>query len=289
MTQVQKFLAIAIAPVFCLVIFGVCIFVMNGLISAEDTGFDVTQSLYSSAYAASTAESDIASKTSLTAAPNDASPVLVEMFLSQSCSSCVPAAQFVNDLTNRKDVVVLSWHVDYWDDLSVFNHGKWKDPYSNRAFTNRQSTYKINSATRRIYTPQAIINGTIETVGSRRKPLENAIIKNHDQTPSMRLSLSHSGTTLTATLEGAENLSNYEASLVFFHHNTQTSILGGENAGQEWTEANVVKTVRNFSKNTTMFQTQLNTVELSDDTGCAVIVQEANLGKVIAASYCPTL
>ena len=115
------------------------------------------------------------------AAPADcsATPVLVEMFLSQSCSSCVPAAHFVSDLAQREDVVVLSWHVDYWDTLNVAGRGRWKDPYSNPEFTQRQRRYASSRfQTGRVYTPQAVIDGFHDAVGSDRKKITTLIDDN---------------------------------------------------------------------------------------------------------------
>lgn len=214
-------------------------------------------------------------------------PVLVEMFLSQSCSSCVPAAGYVRDLAKRDDVVVLSWHVDYWDDLYVSGHGRWKDPYSSASYTNRQRDYAINNQSGgRIYTPQAIINGTSETVGSRQNRVEPLLTASSVESSknNIALSVTRQGDQLVTSLSG--NVIGLETYLVSFHKKTATSILGGENAGQEWSEANVVASVRMIGNGSNL-NTTLKPTEFSDDTGCAIIVQQPNLGSVVAASYCP--
>jgi len=65
---------------------------------------------------------------------------VAELFTSQSCSSCPPAEALFSDLAEREDLLTLEWHVDYWDTL-IHGGSKWKDPYSDKAFTNRQRTY----------------------------------------------------------------------------------------------------------------------------------------------------
>ncbi len=89
---------------------------------------------------------------------------VVELFTSQGCSSCPPADRVLSwiDKTARKrqlTVYALSFHVDYWDDIG------WKDPFSAKAFTQRQSTYAQTLGLPNIYTPQMIINGRAEFVG----------------------------------------------------------------------------------------------------------------------------
>src|SRR5438046_1978213 len=86
--------------------------------------------------------------------------VVLELFTSQGCSSCPPADRLLGSYTNQENVIPLSFHVDYW------NHLGWKDPFSNAAFSQRQETYANAFASSGVYTPQVIINGQKEMVGS---------------------------------------------------------------------------------------------------------------------------
>jgi hypothetical protein len=116
-------------------------------------------------------------------------PVLVELFTSEGCSSCPPADEALGRLIADQpvagaQVIGLEEHVDYW------NQAGWRDPFSSSRFTARQSDYDrrvfhINP----IYTPQAIVDGTMEAVGSRVRLLESAIAS-AARAPKARLTLS---------------------------------------------------------------------------------------------------
>jgi hypothetical protein len=116
-------------------------------------------------------------------------PVLVELFTSEGCSSCPPAdealARLIADQpVANAQIIGLEEHVDYWD------HDGWRDPFSSSRFTARQADYDrgvfhIDP----IYTPQAIVDGTLETVGSRVRLLESSIAA-AARAPKARLTLS---------------------------------------------------------------------------------------------------
>src|SRR4051812_17852201 len=96
-------------------------------------------------------------------------PVVVELFTSQGCSSCPPADALLGELTRRADVLPLAFHVDYWNRLG------WKDPYSSAESTARQRTYARQLGLRTIYTPQMVVDGGIDVVGSERADVLKAI------------------------------------------------------------------------------------------------------------------
>jgi hypothetical protein len=90
--------------------------------------------------------------------------VLVELFTSEGCSSCPPADRLLRQMEGQRaagaEVIVLSEHVDYWDQLG------WRDPFSNAQFTKRQQDYLQIFHTDGVYTPQMVINGRVEFVGN---------------------------------------------------------------------------------------------------------------------------
>lgn len=103
--------------------------------------------------------------------------VVVELFTSQGCASCLPADQLLGDLAGRTDVLPLSYHVDYWDYLG------WADEFANPAFTRRQRGYAKGAGQRAVYTPQFIIDG-IDTPSHQRPADLTAVIRAHAATPA---------------------------------------------------------------------------------------------------------
>ena len=93
----------------------------------------------------------------------DTRPIVVELFTSQGCSSCPPADAVLAELTGRPDILALGFHVDYWDRLG------WKDPLSAPGSTTRQKDYAAQFGGHEIYTPQIVVDGERQVVGSRRR------------------------------------------------------------------------------------------------------------------------
>jgi hypothetical protein len=93
----------------------------------------------------------------------DTRPVVVELFTSQSCSSCPPADALLGELARRGDVVALGFHISYWDGPG------WKDPFSSQSSTDRQRAYARLFGLGQVYTPQMVVDGVHEMVGSDRE------------------------------------------------------------------------------------------------------------------------
>src|ERR1700738_4364691 len=96
-------------------------------------------------------------------------PIVVELFTSEGCPPAPPADALLAELTSRPDVLALSFHVDYWDRLG------WKDPFSSREATRRQHRYAELLGLATVYTPQIIVDGRWQAVGSDRGEVERAL------------------------------------------------------------------------------------------------------------------
>src|SRR6266545_881299 len=118
--------------------------------------------------------------------------VVVELFTSQGCSSCPPADRLLTRLPGSIDgvlVLPLAFHVDYWDDLG------WRDPFSSADWTARQKRYAAAIAGGHVYTPQLVVQGREDMVGSDRGAVEDAIRRAAARPPG--------GATISAVPAGA--------------------------------------------------------------------------------------
>ena len=228
----------------------------------------------------------------LPAAAADATrPVVVELFTSQGCYSCPPAEAFLGELAQRDDLIALEFHVDYWDDLVYGAAGRWKDVFSDPAYTERQRRYAQSMGSRRVYTPQMVIDGTIEEVGSRRGKVTRAIARARDQWDEavvVRVEPGASGG-LAVTIEGEAGTTS-QVWLASFQRNGTTDVSAGENKGKRLVNHNVVTELRQIGE----WQGQSLTLELPElrlgpNEGCAVFVQDRELGPILGAAACPHL
>lgn len=209
-------------------------------------------------------------------------PVLVELFLSQACSMCPPAAALFPEIAERADVVALSWHVDYWNMTSSRN-GRWEDPFSKAAYTKRQKRYNANIRHKSsIYTPQVVVGGETQTVGGKKEKITALI----DQAPrtgaAIEASLSRGG--MQFEIDDSETGGN--AYLVTFKKRTSTRITGGANTGKTFEEVNVVTGIRPLGV-VRKRGGDLWVEKPSEGEDCALIVQEPGQKRVVAAAYCP--
>ncbi len=208
-------------------------------------------------------------------------PVLVELFLSQACNMCPPAAALFPEIAARKDVVALAWHVDYWN-ITDSAQGRWEDPYSSRAFTDRQKRYNINIRNRSsIYTPQIVVDGAQQTVGANLEKIGALINSTNRQSTPVAVSAEDSAIRFSVG-ESAEGGNAY---LVTFKPTAKTRITGGANAGKVFDEVNVVTSIRPLGL-VRRKGAELIAPAPAAGENCALVVQEPQQKRVIAAAYC---
>ncbi len=212
-------------------------------------------------------------------------PVVVELFTSQACSKCRAADAFFSELASRDDVIAISWHVDYWNKLET-RHGRWRDPYSDPQCTKRQRQYNKNLRGRRsIYTPQIVVNGIAETVGSNREDVGALINAARTGQPAAAIAAHRDDDKLVFDI-GATPAGG-EAFLVALKPVVSTEIHHGENAGMVIQEINVATELQSLGE--VVSEGERLTVEAPQaGEHCALIVQEPSQGRILAAAYCPS-
>lgn len=170
-------------------------------------------------------------------------PVL-ELFTSQSCSSCPAADALFERYIARGDVIALSFHVDYWD------HYGWKDTFSQAAFSDRQRRYAEARGDGKVYTPQVVVNGRVHVTGSSAAAIEAGISKTSGDAQRERvdLRLSQGPRGISVEVGGArESLRERRAGTLFLalvERSKEVAIARGENAGRNVTYHNIVRSLR---------------------------------------------
>lgn len=204
-------------------------------------------------------------------------PVVVELFTSQGCNSCPPADALLGDLKGRDDVLALSFHIDYWDYLG------WRDPFASPAHTERQRSYAKRLPRRVAYTPQMVIDGRFDAVGSDRRRVTRAI----DDAARLQVAaeMSFDAEAGRLSLAAAPGLGGSATVwLVAYDREKATSIRRGENAGKRLAYHNVVRLYERIGRwhgDATSFAVDLDAA--ADHDGIAVLIQENETGPVIGA------
>ncbi|MGH1413024.1 MAG: DUF1223 domain-containing protein [Pelagimonas sp.] len=204
-------------------------------------------------------------------------PVVVELFTSQGCSSCPPADALLHDLAGRDDVIPLALHVDYWDYIG------WKDVFAKAQFTKRQKGYARAGGWRTIYTPQMVINGAEDVVGSRPMKVTDLIRKHSKQAPRVDLNVSRSGGKLLITARALQTGEPCDIHIVRYEPLQDVKITRGENAGRSLTYSHIVKDWQKVARwdGQGTYQSQL---PLKGKGPVVVILQEPGHGAIVAAA-----
>jgi hypothetical protein len=163
-------------------------------------------------------------------------PVVVELFTSQACSDCPPADRLLRrEQVSQPGLIALDLHVTYW------NSPAWRDRFASRAATARQQFYVDHGLTHELYTPEAVVDGRVGMVGSDRTRLNAAIAAARAKPSSMvpvALSL-HGGAAMVRVVAGHAPAGTRVIAFTI-EPIVHTKVGGGENAGADLTEINVV-------------------------------------------------
>lgn len=218
------------------------------------------------------------------AAPASAqeTPVVVELYTSQGCSSCPPADEFLGELVRQPGFVALSFHVDYW------NYIGWHDPFSNKKFTYRQKEYAMSFRQTGVYTPQIVVNGKRGEVGSDRKAVMRAIADARKVKPAATVLLEKlGGNRLRATVSAAAEGKGADIYMALFDRRQTTKIMRGENEGKTLTNFHVVREWRKLGQlNGEKSEFAITAASESGEkrSGAAVLVQQGKGGAIIGAA-----
>ena len=203
-------------------------------------------------------------------------PVVVELFTSEGCNSCPPADEHLFELRRRDDVIALAWHVDYWDWLG------WRDRFSDPRFGDRQRAYARRLGTP-VYTPQLVISGTHEAVGSAKQQIEIAIRRARPASAdavSITALWKESGL-LEITLGEGVARAPHMVHAVSFLDEARTRVTAGENAGRTLRHANIVETWQTVG--TWDGAPAVMTIAAAGDRSHAIIVQGPGQGAIVGA------
>jgi len=169
---------------------------------------------------------------------------LVELFTSEGCSSCPAADAILEDVQKKysdKNVLIAGYHVDYWNKLG------WKDIFSDASFTQRQEYYSTIFHLNTIYTPQVVVNGKMEFVGSNKEKLISSIEEQLNEKPVASIKLNVIQTTegkidVHYSAEGTD-VKKEQAVLLLIQKMATNEIKKGENKGRTLHHINIVRNI----------------------------------------------
>ncbi|HEX2597435.1 MAG TPA: DUF1223 domain-containing protein [Terriglobales bacterium] len=222
-------------------------------------------------------------------------PVLIELFTSEGCSSCPPADTLLQKLDQQPiagaELIVLSEHVDYW------NHIGWKDPYSARLYSERQSAYGKRFGLDSVYTPQMVVDGMSEFVGGNTS-LANQAFETALHRPKLPVRLSSISVTShlltghleTGSLDKSYGTGDADVYLVLALNRAESRVSAGENAGHNLQHVSVVRriskigAVKQGQALSQEVQVKVGPGEDSDNLRLIAFVQESQQGRVLGAA-----
>ena len=187
--------------------------------------------------------SESSSKTGNSTATGPPGPVLLELFTSEGCSSCPPADRLLETLDRSQPVtgariIVLSVHVDYWNRLG------WTDPFSSALFTERQQDYVARLHLDSAYTPQLVVDGRKDVVGSDERAVRAAIVQVQTQPKALiGLKAQRAGAAADLEVDTRRAGRGIKVYIALAQDHAQSQVTRGENAGRNLSHVAVVRTL----------------------------------------------
>ncbi len=202
---------------------------------------------------------------------------VVELFTSQGCSSCPPADKVLGELAADPSVIALSLPIDYWDYLG------WKDTLADSRFSARQKAYSSMRGDRGVYTPQAVVNGTANVLGSDRAGIENAANRTQktEGVMSVPVTMTMSGGHINVAVAASAGKGG-EVWICAVSKQVPITIARGENRGQQVTYHNVVRNmlkVGDWNGKAGIWTVPLENITRDGVDAAVVYVQDGNRDK----------
>jgi hypothetical protein len=175
-------------------------------------------------------------------------PVIVELFTSEGCSSCPPADDVLTRLEREQpvpgvEIIPLSEHVDYWNDLG------WQDRFSSPLFSGRQQDYGHSFRLESVYTPELVVNGQTETVGSDWNAVTKAIsLASGGDRATVRAAMLPDNTVAFSVKGLPAGTRVAEIYLAVTESNLESAVLNGENTGRHLTHTGVVRSLTTLGR-----------------------------------------
>ncbi|MTB53350.1 thioredoxin family protein [Lewinella sp. W8] len=211
---------------------------------------------------------------------------VLELFTSQGCSSCPPADRVLAEYARaaKDNVIALSFHVDYWNRLG------WADPYSSPWFSARQTDY-TDRLSSRTYTPQLVVNGRQEMIGSRSKEVAAAVRRGLATPPRVAVkleALTAEDRALSVKYSLADDWEGLEITGLLVQNYAATDVTRGENRGRALEHHNVVRELKQLPASRHASGEGVLEFELPDDlekaaSAVAILVAEPESGEIVGA------
>lgn len=205
--------------------------------------------------------------------------VVVELFSSQGCSSCPPGDRLLSELCGKPGVLALTFHVDYWDYLG------WKDTLAGPDFSQRQYDYAKARGDMDVYTPQMVVNGRKQMVGSQRS--EVLAVLEQSRTPSWPVSVTISDRGRELAIEVGAGAGEATLWVMPILDHVNVKIEKGEMAGREVAYSNVVRKLvpaAMWTGAATRVSLPKDGLLTPDATGCVALLQTAKVGPVLGVA-----
>ena len=207
-----------------------------------------------------------------------ASGTVVELYTSQGCSSCPPADAYLTKLAAEPGIIALALHVDYWDYIG------WKDAFGSEKYSDRQRAYARASGSKTVYTPQMIVQGVDQAIGSDPETVDGLIRRHQSADQMVVLQLMRHGDDVAIRASARVALDGpLVVQLIRYLPQSKVAIERGENAGRTIVYSNVVTSWTRIGEWSVASDLEM-TVPAPGSDAVVVILQQEGPGMIVAAS-----